>query len=130
MAKDRKPEDLKLPAEQFAVGQAYFSHARAFADAGNTTMRGFFVEAARSYTSAPLISPDFTESEKEIFATLQKGGKRLTKDELLSVLNQDGIERSASQMKNTLWYLTRFGFLTNQKDKFGKGYGLPQWSQS
>lgn len=121
---------LHVPPTEFAVGMAGFRQAESYADSNNTAMKDVIVSAARRYTNAPLIAPDFTESELAIFAVLREAGKRLTKNGILSALSSKGINASEGMTGQTLATLKRFGFLTNQTDSYGKGYGLPEWSKS
>jgi hypothetical protein len=123
--------DVHLPPEVFVTGEANFRHAETLASGGNTAMQSIIVEAARKLSGAPFIEPEFTQSEKEIFAILRETGRRLTKEGILDALEkQDGISRSAGTLGQTLSTLKRFGFLTNMTDEKGKGYGLREWSKS
>lgn len=124
-------DDVHLSPEVFATGQANWRYAEALAAGGNTAMQGFIIEGARKLTGAPLIKPEFTSAEAEIFSVLREAGCRLTKDKILSALeNRDGVSRSAGMTGQTLSVLKRFGFLTNGTDELGKGYGLPEWQKS
>jgi hypothetical protein len=68
--------------------------------------------------------------QQEIVDVIREAGRRLTTDEVLQALQRNGKRRSEGTTKTTLAVLVQFGPLTNATDNYGRGYGLPEWSNS
>jgi hypothetical protein len=68
---------------------------------------------------------------RAIFRVLGDNCKRYTRSEMTEAVNAFGTtsEHSESAVEKALWQLRKVGRLSNQKDNYGKGFGLPEWSR-
>lgn len=73
-------------------------------------------------------SKEAEDAVKPAIEILRQHGRRMTKDELLFALDQKGMP-SSSSIAEAFARAVKAGDMTNTKreDKFGKGYGLPEW---
>lgn len=89
-------------------------------------------EGIAQHSSGSVLRPrvKLRPQQQEIVDVIREAGRRLTTDEVLAALERKGKRRSEGTTKIILAAMVQFGPLTNSTDKYGRGYGLPDWSNS
>jgi hypothetical protein len=140
------PPRLEAPLVDFAeaVGAALKNRAK-FPEAENTRkglltrvdaeIRAMEVEIAKVFIAKAEGVPIYadpgrlTPVQEQIVGFIRQAGRRLTTAEILTALEQTNGAASVGTTKQNLAELTRRGILTNARDAYGRGYGLPAFQE-
>lgn len=78
----------------------------------------------------PPVNPldQLTECQRDILDAVRAAEKRLTGEDIKRALQAAEKLHGDSTINHTLAEMIKAGLLTNRKDSYGKGYGLPEWS--
>lgn len=90
--------------------------------------------AAAAPAPAAVASPadppkkELSPTKQAMVNAVRDAAKRLTQTEILNALSKKGMVVNQSTISNYGAELVKDDVLTNGKDKYGRGYGLPEWT--